>query len=208
MHLLFLSLLHKGAEDIFKVFKLPIWFSASCLQVWQTLFTSYDIALTIGNIGNCHFEKRDVNCGVQLRCHQKHRIFASGPSKSIHIGSGSSKSIHIGTGPSKSIYTHLRLANFIVTHCTVHAELAITYLCVLLNISEYIEIYLLQVAPQIYLLSKLWNLLDRILHSWLVVKVSRRRKDEFDTFEFLEPSYFVSPFSEGLYYLGCQDLIK
>lgn len=135
MHLLFLSLLHKGAEDIFKVFKLPIWFSASCLQVWQTLFTSYDIALTIGNIGNCHFEKRDVNCGVQLRCHQKHRIFASGPSKSIHIGSGSSKSIHIGSGPSKSIYTHLGLANFIVTHCTVHAELAITYLCVLLNIS-------------------------------------------------------------------------
>ena len=61
------------------------------------------------------------------------------------------------------------------------------------------EIYLFQVAPQIYLLSKLWNLLDRILHSWLVVKVSRRegRREKFETSDFLEPQHFVSLRSLG-----------
>ena len=61
-------------------------------------------------------------------------------------------------------------------------------------IAEYMEIYLFQVAPQIYLLSKLWNLLDRILHSWLVVKVSRRegRREKFETSDFFgAPTFCV-----------------
>ena len=131
--------------------------------------------------------------------------FCFGRSQSIlnHVRqSQSPKSIHVGMVPFKvnsywimSVKVKVKVNQYCFRYLKVNPYSGIGHIhcgklsCAILltififvQVAEYMKIYLFQAAPQICLLSKLWNLQDRILHSWLVVKVSRRRKDKFWNF--------------------------